>query len=45
MKLNLFCKQIQAPRLRLLLSKRIAELAGVSHDEIQTLIRMPSIQR
>ena len=38
-------QQIQAPRLRLLLSKRIAELAGVSHDEIQTLIRMPSIQR
>ena len=38
-------QQIHAPRLRLLLSKRIAELAGVSQDEIQTLIKMPSIQR
>jgi len=38
-------KQIQAPRLSLLLSKRIAELAGVTQDEIKGMIKMPTIQR
>jgi len=38
-------KQIQAPRLSLLLSKRIAELADVSLDEIRGMIKMPSSQR
>ncbi len=38
-------QQIQAPRLSLLLSKRIAELAGISVDEIKSMIRMPDLQR
>ena len=38
-------QQIQAPRLRLLLSKRIAELAGVSQEEITSMIKMPTIKR
>jgi DNA primase len=38
-------QQIQAPRLRLLLSKRIAELAGVSQDEIASMIKLPTIKR
>jgi DNA primase len=38
-------QQIQAPRLRLLLSKRVAELTGVSHDEIKSMIKLPTIQR
>lgn len=35
-------KQIQAPRLALLLRKRIAELTGVTLDEMQGMIKMPS---
>ena len=38
-------KQIQAPRLSLLLSKRIAELAQVSLDEIRGMIKLPTPQR
>ena len=38
-------QQIQAPRLRLLLSKRVAELAGISLDEMKSMIKMPTIQR
>ncbi|HEU4709176.1 MAG TPA: DNA primase [Methylophilaceae bacterium] len=38
-------KQIQAPRLALLLRKRVAELAGVSADEMQGLIRLPDVNR
>lgn len=38
-------QQIQAPRLRLLLSKRVAELTGISLDEMKSMIKMPSIQQ
>jgi len=38
-------QQIRAPRLSLLLSKRIAELAGVSLDEIKGMIKMPDMKR
>ena len=38
-------QQIQAPRSRLLLSKRVAELAGVSQDEMQSMLKLPSIQQ
>lgn len=38
-------KQIQAPRLALLLRKRVAELAGVSLDEMKGLIRLPDVNR
>ena len=38
-------KQIQAPRLALLLRKRIAELAGISLDEMQGLIKLPDTAR
>ena len=38
-------QQIQAPRSRLFLSKRVAELAGVSQDEMQSMLNLPSIQR
>lgn len=38
-------QQIQAPRLSLLLGKRIAELAGVSMDEMKGTIKMPTPQR
>lgn len=38
-------QQIQAPRLRLLLSKRVAELTGISLDEMKSMIKMPTIQR
>jgi len=38
-------QQIQAPRLRLLLSKRIAELSGVSHEEMTGMIKMPTIKQ
>jgi DNA primase len=34
-------KQIVAPRLALLLRKRVAELAGVSLDEMQDMIKLP----
>jgi DNA primase len=38
-------QQIQAPRLRLLLSKRIADLTGVSHEEMTGMIKLPSIKQ
>src|SRR5450830_1138286 len=38
-------KQIQAPRLALLLRKRVAELAGVSLDEMRGMIRLPDLNR
>ena len=38
-------KQIQAPRLALLLRKRMAELAGISLDEMQDMIKLPDISR
>lgn len=38
-------KQIQAPRLALLLRKRIAELAGISMDEMQDIIKLPDTRR
>ena len=38
-------QQIQAPRLRLLLSKRIADLTGVSHEEMAGMIKLPSIKQ
>ena len=38
-------QQIQAPRLRLLLSKRIADLAGVSNEEMTGMIKMPAIKQ
>ena len=38
-------KQIQAPRLALLLRKRIAELAGISLDEMQDMIKLPEMNR
>lgn len=36
-------KQIQAPRLALLLRKRIAELAGISPGEMQDMIKLPEM--
>jgi DNA primase len=38
-------QQIQAPRSRLFLSKRIAELTGVSQEEMQSIIRLTNLQR
>jgi DNA primase len=38
-------KQIQAPRLALLLRKRIAELAGISMDEMRSVIALPETER
>ncbi len=38
-------KQIVAPRLALLLRKRIAELAGVSMDEMRSMIALPDTER
>lgn len=38
-------KQIQAPRLALLLRKRIAELAGISMEEMQGIIHLPDTPR
>lgn len=38
-------KQIQAPRLSLMLSKRIAELTNVTLDEIKGMIKMPAMSR
>ena len=38
-------KQIVAPRLTLLLRKRIAELAGISLDEMQDMIKLPDTNR
>jgi DNA primase len=38
-------KQIQAPRLALLLRKRVAELAGISMDEMQDIIKLPNTGR
>lgn len=38
-------KQIQAPRLALLLRKRVAELAGVSMDEMRGMIALPDTER
>ncbi len=38
-------KQIVAPRLALLLRKRIAELAGVSLDEMHSMIKLPETNR
>jgi DNA primase len=37
--------QIQAPRLALLLRKRVAELAGLSDEEMRSMIRLPEVQR
>lgn len=36
-------KQIQAPRLALLLRKRVAELAGVTLDEMRSMIKLPAL--
>lgn len=38
-------KQIQAPRLALLLRKRIAELADISLDEMQDMLKLPDMNR
>src|SRR5450830_1836744 len=38
-------KQIQAPRLALLLRKRVAELAGVSLDEMRGMIKLPDLNQ
>src|SRR5690606_37381265 len=38
-------KQIVAPRLALLLRKRIAELAGISLEEMQDIINLPATHR
>ncbi|MGY1488704.1 DNA primase [Methylobacillus pratensis] len=38
-------KQIQAPRLALLLRKRIAELADISGDEMRRMIKLPETNR
>ncbi|HAJ70479.1 MAG TPA: DNA primase [Methylophilaceae bacterium] len=38
-------KQIQAPRYALLLRKRIAELAQVSEQEMQLILKLPSLQK
>ena len=38
-------KQIQAPRLALLLRKRIAELAQISSDEMRRMIKLPETNR
>lgn len=38
-------KQIQAPRLALLLRKRIAELAEVSGDEMRRMMKLPETNR
>lgn len=38
-------KQIVAPRLALLLRKRIAELAGISLEEMQDIINLPDTHR
>jgi DNA primase len=38
-------RQIQAPRLALLLRKRIAELSGISMEEMRDVIRLPDTAR
>ncbi|CAG0983402.1 DNA primase [Methylophilaceae bacterium] len=38
-------KQIQAPRLALLLRKRIAELSGISLDEMRSMVRLPDLNQ
>ena len=38
-------KQIQAPRLGLLLRKRVAELADISADEMRSMIKLPETKR
>jgi len=38
-------KQIQAPRLALLLRKRVAELAGISLDEMRGMIKLPDLNQ
>lgn len=38
-------KQIQAPRLALLLRKRIAELAGISMEEMRGIVKLPDTER
>ena len=38
-------RQIQAPRLSILLRKRVAELAGVSADEMQDMMRLSAPNR
>ncbi|HZV98819.1 MAG TPA: DNA primase [Methylophilaceae bacterium] len=38
-------KQIQGPRLALLLRKRIAELAGISLEEMRGMIKLPETSR
>lgn len=38
-------KQIRAPRLALLLRKRIAELTGLTLDEMRSMINLPALNR
>jgi len=38
-------KQIQAPRLALLLRKRVAELTDISMDEMSSMIKLPDLDR
>jgi DNA primase len=38
-------KQVLAPRMALLLRKRVAELAGVSLDEMRSMIALPDTER
>jgi len=38
-------RQIQAPRFALMLRKRIAELAGVTDTEMQSLLKLPAINK
>ncbi|PKO92764.1 MAG: DNA primase [Betaproteobacteria bacterium HGW-Betaproteobacteria-1] len=38
-------KQIQAPRLALLLRKRIAELTGITLDEMRSMIKLPALNQ
>lgn len=38
-------KQIQAPRLGALLRKRVAELSDISAQEMQSLVRLPSLEK
>lgn len=38
-------KQIQAPRLSVMLQKKIAEMAGVTSDEMRAMIQLPNLNR
>jgi len=37
-------QQIHAPRLALLLRKRVAELTGISMEEMRSMVRLPSLE-